>query len=83
LRITRLVILPIRGPDPWGRESGWAGDVSKAFVALDHANGNAFSEHKLNGECGKAGQPKDTRLRAGERRPGSMPGLLPSRAKGH
>jgi hypothetical protein len=27
-----------------------------SFRALDVANGNAFSEHKLNGECGKVGQ---------------------------
>ena len=37
--------------NPAGQETG-----SKAFTALDHANGNAFSEHKLNGECGKVGQ---------------------------
>lgn len=30
---------------------------SKALVALGVANESAFSEHKLNGECGKVGQP--------------------------
>jgi hypothetical protein len=38
--------------NPAGQETG-----SKAFVALSNANVNAFSEHKLNGECGKVGQP--------------------------
>ena len=38
--------------NPAGQETG-----SKAFTALDHAAGSAFSEHKLNGECGKVGQP--------------------------
>lgn len=38
--------------NPAGQETG-----SKALVALGVANGNAFSEHKLNGECGKVGQP--------------------------
>ena len=38
--------------NPAGQETG-----SKAFVALGHADENAFSEHKLNGECGKVGQP--------------------------
>lgn len=27
-----------------------------SFRALQEANGSAFSEHKLNGECGKVGQ---------------------------
>jgi hypothetical protein len=35
-----------------GQETG-----STAFTALDHAAGSAFSGHKLNGECGKVGQP--------------------------
>ena len=38
--------------NPAGQETG-----SKALVALGVANDSAFSEHKLNGECGKVGQP--------------------------
>jgi hypothetical protein len=38
--------------NPGGQETG-----STAFTALDHANGNAFFGHKLDGECGKVGQP--------------------------
>jgi hypothetical protein len=38
--------------NPAGQETG-----SKSLVALGVANDNAFSEHKLNGECGKVGQP--------------------------
>jgi hypothetical protein len=38
--------------NPAGQETG-----STAFTALDHAADSAFSEHKLNGECGTVGQP--------------------------
>jgi hypothetical protein len=38
--------------NPAGQETG-----SKAFVALGVADDSAFSEHKFNGECGRAGQP--------------------------
>jgi hypothetical protein len=30
---------------------------SQALVAVGNADDSAFSEHKLNGECGKVGQP--------------------------
>ena len=33
--------------NPAGQETG-----SQELVALGHANGNAFSDFKLNGECG-------------------------------
>jgi len=38
--------------NPAGQETG-----SKSLVALGVADDSAFSEFKLNGECGKVGQP--------------------------
>jgi hypothetical protein len=38
--------------NPAGQETG-----STAFTALSHAADSAFSEHKLNGQCGTVGQP--------------------------
>jgi hypothetical protein len=38
--------------NPAGQETG-----SKSFTALNSAADSAFSEHKLNGECGAVGQP--------------------------
>jgi hypothetical protein len=38
--------------NPAGQETG-----STSFTALGHADDSAFSEHKLNDECGKVGQP--------------------------
>ena len=38
--------------NPGGQETG-----AKAFTALGNASDSAFSEHKLNGECGGVGQP--------------------------
>src|SRR5215207_1920947 len=38
--------------NPAGEETG-----SKSLVALGVADDSAFSEHKLNGECGTVGQP--------------------------
>ena len=35
-----------------GQETG-----ASALIALNHAADSAFSEHKLNGECGAVGQP--------------------------
>jgi hypothetical protein len=38
--------------NPAGNQTG-----STAFTALSHANANAFFGHKLDGQCGKVGQP--------------------------
>jgi hypothetical protein len=45
------------GQTPGDVNSGGQETGSTAFVALDHANANAFFGHKFNGECGKVGQP--------------------------
>ena len=50
---------PLGDPaDPIGQTPG-AGSHSdqSTFRALQQANAHAFSDHKLNEECGKVGQP--------------------------
>ena len=50
---------PLGDPaDPPGQTPGFGNHSSQSTLrAVQEANSAAFSEHKLNGTCGKAGQP--------------------------